>query len=582
MMAQRPPRSRLGGLAAHLRPAAGVIAGPAEAVAALAHEGREQDGLRWLWWELDDAAGALPDPALPEWPHMAGSEPGRAAVRSCVGLLLRPAPTETTALLCAAVLPLMVALTGPSAVTAAREARLGALSRWWAEQLGAGRVLLAALAHGWLATPLRAALRPAQDDADPPLTAAVLRPLVALVAEGARAEAGEALGEARPRQQLQIRTSAARLLTALLTGWGRRDRAALRAAAQPDAALVLEAALSFVGEVCGDGRLPLRADALQRVAHAPPDWLAPHAAALELLAACRWLFAKHSPQQATILRIAVDVLRMADAFAGQQPPPVAACIEACMEVHLAEEADVHEVCCELFRPPSVGGERCGTLPEAAWSSLRDRGFAIIDGFLPPAVAAGLADVARRLFEAGALWSPRQHNRDDLLMFLRREDAAVAEHAALATAMEAMLALRAELCERLRLKDGEEDYECQLARFESSEAAGSVGFERHRDELPCGLGQEELEEEGWLPPRRVTAIVYAAQGWSPARGGALRLFPTAAQAGDGEVVVEPRDGRLVLFLSGAVDHQVEPLRRQTAEGSGRSGAFARAGLTCWFQ
>ena len=119
MAQQRPRRSRLGGLAAHLRPVAG-IAGPAEAVAALAQGGREQEGLRWLWRELDDAPGALPDPALPEWTRMAGSEPGRAAVRSCVGLLLRPAPPETTALLCAAVLPLMVALTGPSALAAAR------------------------------------------------------------------------------------------------------------------------------------------------------------------------------------------------------------------------------------------------------------------------------------------------------------------------------------------------------------------------------------------------------------------------------------------------------------------------------
>ena len=94
----------------------------------------------------------------------------------------------------------------------------------------------------------------------------------------------------------------------------------------------------------------------------------------------------------------------------------------------------------------------------------------------------------------------------------------------------------------------------------------------------GIVHTILRRRGLGPDLRATHRLSLAWGERLGLGGPHHH---RAPVDGEEVVVGPRDGRLVLFLSGSVDHQVEPLRRQKAERSG-SDAFARAGLTCWFQ
>ena len=71
--------------------------------------------------------------------------------------------------------------------------------------------------------------------------------------------------------------------------------------------------------------------------------------------------------------------------------------------------------------------------------------------------------------------------------------------------------------------------------------------------------------------QVTAVLYTSTGWQQQNGGMLRLWQPPGTHRDGsaqEIDVEPLGGRLVLFLSGAVDHAVQPSQA------------ARVALTAW--
>merc|ERR1719468_1130054 len=103
--------------------------------------------------------------------------------------------------------------------------------------------------------------------------------------------------------------------------------------------------------------------------------------------------------------------------------------------------------------------------------------------------------------------------------------------------------------------------------------GAKGYDRHRDALPTGnadgggggdggSGGDPVAEmmRAELPPQRnVTAVLYVgdATTFDPARdGGDIVLWPSKA-GGGGERRVHARPGNAVVFLSGVIDHQVEP-------------------------
>jgi len=96
-------------------------------------------------------------------------------------------------------------------------------------------------------------------------------------------------------------------------------------------------------------------------------------------------------------------------------------------------------------------------------------------------------------------------------------------------------------------------ELQLAWY----PAGTKGYNRHYDASP---------DDGSGHCRKVTAILYCNQSWRPKDGGELRVWPNGL--GGPPVDVAPEAGRLLLFLSGAVIHQV--LRTQRS----------RVALTMW--
>jgi len=91
------------------------------------------------------------------------------------------------------------------------------------------------------------------------------------------------------------------------------------------------------------------------------------------------------------------------------------------------------------------------------------------------------------------------------------------------------------------------FELQLAHY----AGRGEGYARHRDAFP---GAEN---------RRLTAIAYLNPDWDEADGGELRLH------GSPSVDVAPRLGRLVVFLSERVEHEVLPNRA------------SRLAVTAWY-
>lgn len=197
--------------------------------------------------------------------------------------------------------------------------------------------------------------------------------------------------------------------------------------------------------------------------------------------------------------------------------------------HTQAEAP-HRRCAELEAVLAEGLEgQAGLVPCSALEGLWQHGVCLVDGFVEQhtvseARAFVIADRAAEGQGRGALrWlHPTPHRwRDDRVAWLEGE-----------------LALDA-------VRGGEEQLACY--------GPGAKGYARHRDaDASDGSGGPS---QG-TADRRVTAIVYLSPAWRPQHGGCLRVWPAdpAARPLD----VEPLPGRLVLFLSGCMDHQVLPV------------------------
>lgn len=91
----------------------------------------------------------------------------------------------------------------------------------------------------------------------------------------------------------------------------------------------------------------------------------------------------------------------------------------------------------------------------------------------------------------------------------------------------------------------------LRSFEGHFASYSVGsfYKRHLDQFHA------------VPHRVVTVILYLNDSWTPEDEGALRMyFPQE----DGSELIEdvlPLGGRLVVFLSGEIPHEVLPTKKE---------------------
>ena len=184
------------------------------------------------------------------------------------------------------------------------------------------------------------------------------------------------------------------------------------------------------------------------------------------------------------------------------------------------------------------------------------GCAVEADFLPHATVAALADEARTRDAAGEFHAAgigrgtervqRSDVRGDRILWLDEGSASPVQQ----PLWQALDALRAALNEKLLLG---------LFSFEAHYALYPPGafYRRHRDQFRgCTASSDD---------RVISCAIYLNQDWTPADGGALRIY-------DDELVrdVLPVAGTMACFLSDRFEHEVLPATRE------------RLALTGWFR
>lgn len=105
-------------------------------------------------------------------------------------------------------------------------------------------------------------------------------------------------------------------------------------------------------------------------------------------------------------------------------------------------------------------------------------------------------------------------------------------------------------------------EYQLAYYHPQNAR----YEKHRDALPTDNPDDTSQ-------RRVTAILYLNPGITSVDGGELKIYGIPNAFGHSESAernIQPLLGRVVIFLSGVIDHAVMPSKKE------------RFALTAWMR
>ena len=221
------------------------------------------------------------------------------------------------------------------------------------------------------------------------------------------------------------------------------------------------------------------------------------------------------------------------------------------------------VCSRLFlETPSTDG---ALLSAAAAAHLRAFGWAVLPSLLSEAEAAAARAAALSL-PPGALQQPPSVSgitdttaRSDLVLFLHPSQPPSTPGSSLAVVLSRLAALRHELGNLLRLDAPEPEF--QLGVY----PGGGAAYARHRDAFP--------DDGSTRGMRRLTCVAYCNAPDSDCRsgGGALRLFVPGRQAEKMDeqlpacvdassathVDITPVGGACVIFLSGAVEHEVLP-------------------------
>lgn len=202
----------------------------------------------------------------------------------------------------------------------------------------------------------------------------------------------------------------------------------------------------------------------------------------------------------------------------------------------------------------------GHISDSQLETLAQQGFAIIDDYLPPALAASLRAQALRLRAIGIMRQAgigRDENnqiisevRGDSIYWL--DDGGQSPEQTVY--LSCMQALQTQLNQHFFL--GLFEFECHFAVYDP----GAV-YLRHLDQFK---GQQE---------RQISAVLYLNDDWQQDDGGELRLYlddnANVAKT-PAYTDISPLGGRLALFLSGRFYHEVLPARR------------TRISLTGWFR
>jgi SM-20-related protein len=186
-------------------------------------------------------------------------------------------------------------------------------------------------------------------------------------------------------------------------------------------------------------------------------------------------------------------------------------------------------------------------------TLAENGYAIVPDFLPADTTAALLNELHSLYDQGRARAAGigQDNdyrvlpsvRNDAILWLDPTDLSPAR-AAYSQALED-LRLRLNRACFLSLID----YECHFARYQ-----------------PGGFYKRHLDVFRENRRRRISCVFYLNFNWTTADGGQLRLFLPRE---NGEITVDilPLAGRLVVFDSHTIEHEVLPALRPRSSLAG---------------
>lgn len=259
--------------------------------------------------------------------------------------------------------------------------------------------------------------------------------------------------------------------------------------------------------------------------------------------------------------------------------------------------DPFDICSGLFRldRSGLGGLELSAGRVDTFSHLMEHGYAVLDDFVDRKATDGVVTLVRESLgsypefkEDGIVWkhpSPR-NARGDLTTWLAAGTRPAIDPIFEEVIMPSFKALQTDLAKVLRMRGSSEQ---QLAWYPGDGA----GYKRHTDAMPDDDGESEQ--------RKVTAILYCNAAWEPEHGGVLKLWLSDKDGGEtcvnlnpklsvlcsvsvlaigldltniliaagGVVEVEPVAGRVLLFLSGCMLHEVAPSHRD------------RYAITNWF-
>ncbi|KAI9322788.1 hypothetical protein BX666DRAFT_1898466 [Dichotomocladium elegans] len=206
--------------------------------------------------------------------------------------------------------------------------------------------------------------------------------------------------------------------------------------------------------------------------------------------------------------------------------------------------------------------------------LYAHGWATVDGLIDLPTLKGARIEAEKLYENGEYTrasdlandpdDPFRDGtaRDDWITWLDPQQRASGKNGVHLQAVLDFISgpLHDDLAKMIRL-NGRTEY--QLAVYNPGMGAR---YERHRDAFPTDDPEDTHQ-------RRITAILYLNPGWTPGHGGELKIYGRTSPNGVTDAAdrtVDPLLGKLVIFLSGVVDHAVLPANTQ------------RVALTAWMR
>ncbi|EAZ79575.1 2OG-Fe(II) oxygenase [Algoriphagus machipongonensis] len=182
------------------------------------------------------------------------------------------------------------------------------------------------------------------------------------------------------------------------------------------------------------------------------------------------------------------------------------------------------------------------------SEIYDKSYAIVDDFISEDLRASLLQEQTELLEAGKFRLAavgkgekkqiRTEIRNDQVLWLNPDELSRYESIYWGEVEKVRLAINQ------RCYMGLKSFEGHFARYPK----GSF-YVRHMDQF-----QQVIY-------RQVTVIIYLNDSWSEEDAGMLRMYLPQANGSEEILDISPIGGRLVVFLSGEIPHEVLPTNKE---------------------